>query len=472
MSQAVAKRACDLRQERAQLLDQSRELVERVAAENREFTAEERATLDDILGRGGDDLGRSGRLAQDISRIERQEANDRATEGDVRRMGDPLPHEDPASKRPYSFTRAILGRANEMMGKGKFDGLEAEVSQELAGRIGKKAQGFYVPTGHRMGWDMHPNYRVGGNRVRPGAHQVEHRIDDTTAGAGAVLTRWDTTWIEYLRARMVLPQLGARIMTDMHGNFQMPRQNGIGTVSWVAESSSVSTTAQTIDQVLFQPKTVGAFTDMSRRFLEQLSIDAELFVREDLAAILARGVETAVYNGSGSPQPTGILGLSGLTVVSTGTNGGAITFPLLVELEEALGKANADLGNLAYVTTPQVKSNLKMTPKQGLSQTSQYPIMIWEGSGPGGGEVNGYPIYSTNLVPSTLTKGSSGAVCSATIFGNWSDAVLAFWSGMDVLVDPYTGGPAGTIRIVVLQDVDFEARHIPSFAAINDTTTT
>ena len=42
------------------------------------------------------------------------------------------------------------------------------------------------------------------------------------------------------------------------------------------------------------------------------------------------------------------------------------------------------------------------------------------------------------------------------------EAILAFWSGMDVLVDPYTGGPAGTIRIVVLQDCDFEFRHFPA----------
>ena len=71
-------------------------------------------------------------------------------------------------------------------------------------------------------------------------------------------------------------------------------------------------------------------------------------------------------------------------------------------------------------------------------------------------------------MPSNLTKGSRIATCRAVIFANWMDAMLAFWSGMDVLVDPYTGGPAGTLRIVVLQDCDFEIRHAASFAYGND----
>jgi HK97 family phage major capsid protein len=447
----MPQKACELRAQRAAIYDQARDLGERAAGEKREFTAEERSQMDGWLGQ-------MDGLAQDISRLERLEAHERVTEADARRVSDPLPHQvDP--KHQYSLCRAILGAAS-----GKLDGLEGETSAEIAKRVGKKPQGFFMPTDMRMGFETHRNFRVGGRSFHAGS--VERRIDDTTAGSGAVLTRWDTTWIEYLRARMVLTQLGIRTFNDMHGNFQIPRQNGIGTVSWVAESASVSSTGQTIDQVLFQPKTVGAYTDMSRRFLEQLSIDAETFVREDLAAILARGIESAVYNGTGAPQPTGILQQSGLTVIGLGTNGGSPTYAAMVQLEEALGKANADLGNLAYVTTPAAKGTLKLVPVQGTGQTSNFPVFVWANN-----QVNEYPAYATNLIPSNLTKGT-GSNLSAMIFGNWQDAALAFWSGMDVLVDPYTGGPAGTIRIVVLQDCDFEVRHVASFAAINDMITT
>jgi len=84
----------------------------------------------------------------------------------------------------------------------------------------------------------------------------------------------------------------------------------------------------------------------------------------------------------------------------------------------------------------------------------------------------GYPIRFTTHVPSDLTKGSTSGTCSAMIFGDWSNLVIGFWSGMDVLVDVFTGAPAGNIRILVHQDVDVGVRHAQSFAACLDITTT
>lgn len=445
-------KACELRAEHAKLIDEQRELAARVETEKRAFTPDEKTRSDEVFTK-------AKALAETISSIERFEANERMTEKDVERAGAPLPHEiaERDGKHKYSLFRAldILGR------KQPLDGLEGETSAEIARRIGKKPMGFYMPTNLRMRTNVHRNFKVGGRRLAP---QIERRIDDTTAGAGAVLTRWDTTWIEALRARMVLEQLGATFFTEMHGNFALPRQSGIGTVSWVAESSSVSSTGQTIDQVLFTPKTVGAYTDVSRRFMEQLSIDPETFVRQDLMAILARGIEQAVYQGTGAPQPTGILNNASITqVVALGTNGGSFTYQSAVQLEEQLAKANADIGNMGYVTTPGGRATMKMTPKQGLSQTTYVPVMLWED----GAMLNEHEAYATNLVPSTLTKGT-GTNLSAVIFARWEEAMVAFWSGVDVLVDPYTGGPAGTIRTVVLQDCDFEVRHYQSFAYCND----
>ena len=78
----------------------------------------------------------------------------------------------------------------------------------------------------------------------------------------------------------------------------------------------------------------------------------------------------------------------------------------------------------------------------------------------------------TTHVPSDLTKGSTSGTCSAIIFGDFSQLMLAFWSSPDVLVDPYTGGSAGNTRVIVLQDVDVAVRHAQSFAACLDYTTT
>jgi hypothetical protein len=56
----------------------------------------------------------------------------------------------------------------------------------------------------------------------------------------------------------------------------------------------------------------------------------------------------------------------------------------------------------------------------------------------------------------------------AAIFGNWSDLVIAMWGMLDVLVDPYTGSSAGTVRVVALQSADINLRHDESFQIMTD----
>jgi len=73
----------------------------------------------------------------------------------------------------------------------------------------------------------------------------------------------------------------------------------------------------------------------------------------------------------------------------------------------------------------------------------------------------------TNNVPSDLTKGS-GTGLSALIAGDFSNLMIGLFSTSDVLVDPYTGGAAGTLRVRVLQDMDVAVRHAESFAACTD----
>jgi len=74
-------------------------------------------------------------------------------------------------------------------------------------------------------------------------------------------------------------------------------------------------------------------------------------------------------------------------------------------------------------------------------------------------------------VPSNLTKGTNSGVCSAIIFGNFSDLVIGMWGGLDLMVDPYTGSSAGTVRVVALQDVDVALRNTVSFATMVDALT-
>jgi HK97 family phage major capsid protein len=79
----------------------------------------------------------------------------------------------------------------------------------------------------------------------------------------------------------------------------------------------------------------------------------------------------------------------------------------------------------------------------------------------------GYKLAVTNNVPSDLTKGTLDPA-SAMIFGDFSQLMMGFFSTPDVLVDPYTAGSTGAVRIRVMQEMDIAVRHAQSFAACLD----
>ncbi len=296
-------------------------------------------------------------------------------------------------------------------------------------------------------------------RMRRDAERENRSGFDTTAGGGAIPTILDTTIIELLRARMVTFNLGAPVMTDMQGLFAIPRQSAATTFYMVGQGTSVTASNQTIDQVPFAPKTGGVQTQYTRQLLEQINIDAEMFVREDQAAVVARGVETAALNGQGSGgYPLGILNNMQIGVYALGTNGAAPSWTQLVAMETFPAYFNADVGNLAYVTDALIRGTLKTTAKIG----STYPIYLWNTEAPDW-PVNGYPCAITNLLPQNIAKGT-GTNLHSMIFGNWQDLVYAMWSGMDTIVDPYTQAANGGVVITTLQDFDVNVRHYQSFA--------
>ena len=77
----------------------------------------------------------------------------------------------------------------------------------------------------------------------------------------------------------------------------------------------------------------------------------------------------------------------------------------------------------------------------------------------------------SNNVPSNLTKGSSSGVCSAMIYGNFSDLLIGTFGESEIIVDPFTLSQTGVTSVRILQAIDVKVRHAESFGAIQDITT-
>lgn len=293
------------------------------------------------------------------------------------------------------------------------------------------------------------------------AMQRDLVVGTTTAGGHLVATDLlASSFIDLLRNRMVLGALGATVLDGLVGNIAIPSQTAGATTYWVAEGSAPTESQLTVGQVTMTPKTVGMFTDYSRKTLLQTTPAIEMLVRADLAAGIALEIDRAGIAGSASgAEPRGVINTAGIGAVAGGTNGAAPTYANVVALEEQVAIANADIGNMAYLTNAKMRAQLKLT--QQFASTNGVPV--WQG-----GEVNGYRAVASNQVPSNLTKGTSSGVCSAIVFGNWADLLIGMWGGLDLILDPYALATSGGRRIVALQDVDVAVRRAASFAAMLD----
>jgi HK97 family phage major capsid protein/HK97 family phage prohead protease len=347
-----------------------------------------------------------------------------------------------SEQKRYSLLRAIESVAKH----GHVTGFEAEISQQIARASGKEARGFYVPMSIFAKRDILTTSPANGSNII---------AEDYLAGE----------FIDRLRAALVIGNLGARMMTGLKGDVAIPKMGSGATVAFVGENSAPSESAQSFSQVTMVPRTLASFTDISRKLAIQSDPSVEQIIREDILQSFARKIDEVAIEGGGSNEPVGILGTNGIGSVAIGTNGGAITFASLVNLEREVAVDNALMGNLAFLSNPKVVAAMRNRPRQTSGVEGNFIL----------NDTNvllGYNVASTTLVPSDLSKGTASNVCSAMIFGNFSDLMIGMWNSPDVLVDPYTGSSAGTIRIAAFQEVDVKVRHAESFAAIKDITTT
>ena len=330
--------------------------------------------------------------------------------------------------RSFSFLRAInyLSNPTDRAAR-EAAAFEIEASDAAAAKLGRQSRGITIP------------------------QEVLRRdlnVGAATAGGNLVETMLDSgSFIDLLRNASALDQAGATVLTGLTGNVAIPRQSGAATAYWVAESGSPTESQQTVDQVSLVPRTVAAYTDFSRRLMIQSSIDVENMVRNDLAQVIALKIDAAGLYGTGaSNEPLGLKNTTGIGTEDFAAD--APTFAEVVALESDVATANALLGSPVYLMNAAMRGNLKTTKKDAGSG-----IFIMEN-----GEVNGYRGVLSNQVAS-----------NDLWFGNFADLIIGYFSGLDLMVDPYTHSTSGTVRVIAMQDCDIAIRHPESFSRGNNT---
>lgn len=326
-------------------------------------------------------------------------------------------------RKSYSLVRAIRNAAET---GGRVDGFELEISQEIAKRSGREPQGFYAP-----------NDVLG----RMSQRDLTTGVD---ADGGFLVETGNGEYIDPLTAAPLVVQLGARVMSGLSGNVNLP-QGGTATAYWTAENAAATESTPTIGQLSLSPNRVAAYSEISKQLLAQASYDVEGIIRDDLNKQLSLAIDKAAIQGSGSSnEPTGITNTSGINTVTMA--GAAPAYADVVDIEAAVETDNALAGSLAYIMTPADKATLRKT-----SVDSGSGRFIMEGS-----DLNGYRAEATTQSPATTL-----------IFGNFSDLIVAEWgSGVDLVVDPYSLALTGLLRVHVSRFADVGVRHAVSFCSM------
>jgi HK97 family phage major capsid protein len=357
-------------------------------------------------------------------------------------------------KRQFSLCRLI----NHMMEPNSKTtaeaGFELEVCRAAADlqakTLSKSARGFLIP------WEV----LGAANR----AAETPGQTVGTFADGGALVgtNRLDAQFIDLIRNRSAFLNSGLTMLSGLEGNVEIPKKLGSSTYYFVGENIDVTNSKLAFGLVNMIPRTIGVRVPVSRRAMLQSSPDIENLVRLDISESVALGMDYTIGYGTGNNgQPLGIINTAGIGSVTFagGTNkkfpaslGGDGSSDLncgdwgdYVDLETELAIDNLDAGSMRYVMNSVVRGALKQTLRAS-SAGSDY-IMT------DAGQVNGYQVTVSNQMQT-----------NDVLFGNFADCVVGMWSGLDLIVDPYTQSASGQSIITVHQDFDVAVRRPQSFA--------
>jgi len=459
MDKATRRKTIDeLRTRQENTIGEARQLLEKIKKEERSISADETSRWESLTAQAAE---LKSEISREVTQLGLEEDTSLPRRGapsvDVRSGPGETP-EDAATilnlnKREAS--RYSIIRACRAYHKGSWDGapFELECHEALEKHHNRSAMGFFVPTEalliepeHHGLSDFEARHYLppGGGETRAAIGKVA----PTTFGAALVATDLlSGSFIEMLRNRTLVAQMGATILPNLVGDIDIPRQSAGAVAGWVAaEGGSVTEDQVETDTVSLTPRTVGVFTDITRRMLKQSSIGIEALVRRDIQLAIGLAVDLGAIDGTGaSGQPTGILRTANIGTVTTS---GTLDWGDIVEFETDVASANADRGALGFLVTAAIRGIMKTTEKA--ATTAQF-LMDMDGT------ANGYRVEVTNQLP-----------INNMIYGNFNDLLIGEWGGLDMLADPYTLGVSGGLRLHGYQDVDVAVRHPASFSVATD----
>lgn len=227
--------------------------------------------------------------------------------------------------------------------------------------------------------------------------------------------------LEPLRAKNVLAQAGAKFLTNLVGDVQVPIMSPTS-VFWESENGDAPNGEGTFSHVKLSPKRICAELYISKQFLAQDSLSAEALIRQDIVnAINAKLEATILGTEEGTAtQPAGIF--ANATAATEITD-----FAGVCNLEGQIEDANVN-GECKYIMSNKAKAAFR-----NMAKSAKSTQLVMEG-----GQIDGTPVLNTSHVADKYVA-----------FGDWSALAIGSWGSADILIDNYSAASKGMVKLVV-----------------------
>jgi HK97 family phage major capsid protein/HK97 family phage prohead protease len=369
--------------------------------------------------------------------------------------GTPLRNEDIGltdnERQSFSIMEVCRRLADPNYSGGEFE-MEAVRAAEQNSERGSRSGGFIIPAEVMNNWS---DFRVDGvNSHQVSRSQMQAMMRAAFGTGTSTATNILTTdhlserFIDNLRNESAVLGAGATMLEGLDSDVEIPGADANIAAAWLAsEDANAAESNPSFRKVEMSPKDVAAFTDMTRRMLQQSTIAFEAYVRSQLIEAHRIAIDSAaLYGGGASGVPEGVSNITGI---------GSVTFAAaiptrseIIDLRTAVAATNRGRGG-AYLGNSNMVGDLQKTKVDAGSG-----IFLMNDSAD---RLVGNPFSETNQI----TDGDLW-------YGYWPDLLIGMWGGLELGRSTEAKFLSGGLRLRSIQTVDMNVTRVGSFALGND----
>lgn len=398
---------------RAKHADRFEELVNLAETENRDWTNNEQEEAD--------------LCKREVERLDGKIARRQAHEDMIARQAQMGSSSISEAKEVNRVNKSFsLSRAVNAVAVGKaLEGAEAEWAQEanremqarglnMAGQIGIPANALFRAA---------DDFQTGGS------------------GGGFVPTAVPGA-IDALRTPTMAERVGVTTINNATANLQFPRVSAKAAGTEETEVSADADSGLDMDTVTLTPTRVAAKTLWSKQLMLQGGAAVDALIARELSAGVNETIDKAVFAAA-------VAGAG-----STNAVAGALNYADITEAEKAVLAAGGDLSRCAWIGSPSAMSIVK-----GEAAVASIRAVVENN------QLDGFTTYFTPNVADSTGSGTPGTL----LFGDYAAGMLlAFFGGIDLLVDPYSNAGTAQIALHVNKFYDTAVRQSGALALVND----